>query len=290
MRNAPFSPGYNWNEGSLGNPNYQMNPMNDYSGLGGSLGNMFGMFMGQNSYRNPSDAASPYFDRMQNPANGSMDYFNQIPGAINPYLNPYSQAGQSTFPAYQNTINQGQNASNILQGQYARNINDPTSVMNQIGSNFQQSPGYNFQKQQMTNASDNAAAAGGFVGSPQAQQQMAQNIGGLANQDYWNYENHGLDQYNSALQGEQNVAQRGMGAMSDLAHMGYGADSQRAQQLAEMFSRMGQMQFGGNEDMMNADMSRAQLAYAGQQNRNENQGGFWGALGNLAGTALPFFI
>jgi hypothetical protein len=81
-----------------------------------------------------------------------------------------------------------------------------------------------------------------------------------------------------------------MGAMSDLAHMGYGADSQRAQQLAEMFSRMGQMQFGGNEDMMNADMSRAQLAYAGQQNRNENQGGFWGALGNLAGTALPFFI
>ncbi len=295
LTSGQFSPSYgDPRYGSMdANGNYTVGANGGYgnqgfgNGIGGDLGNMFGMFMGQNSYRNPSDAAMPYFNNMQNPANSAMGYFNQIPGAISPYFSPYSQAGQSTFPAYQNTINAGQNASNILQGQYARNINDPTSVMNQIGKGFQQSPGYDFQKQQMTNASNNAAAAGGFVGSPQAQQQMAQNIGGLANQDYWNYENHGLDQYNAGLQGEQGLNQMGFNAMSDLGHMGYGANSQMAQQLADVFSRMGQTQFQGNEDMINAAMSQAQLAYAGQQNKNENQGGFWGAIGNLAGQ-LPF--
>jgi len=246
----PFAPGYSWD--SSGNDNYNWGGQGQGFGggsgmtLGGDLGSMFGLIMGNRNYKNPADSAMQYFNRAQNPANGSMDYFRQIPGGVAPYLNPYMQQGQSTFPAYQNTINAGQNASNVLQGQYNRNINDPTSVMNQIGFNFQQSPGYNFQKQQMTNAANNAAAAGGFVGSPQAQQQMAQNIGGLANQDYWNYENHGLNQYNQGLQGMQGINQMGFNAMSDLGHMGQGASNSMAQYLADAFRNQGMMQFQGN--------------------------------------------
>jgi hypothetical protein len=179
---------------------------------------------------------------MQNPANGAQSYLNQVPGYLNNAFNPYVNAGQQALPT--------------LQNQYNSLINNPAGVMQSIGSQYQQSPGYQWQVGQGMNSVNNAAAAGGMLGTPQAQQQAATMTEGLANQDYYNYLNHALGLYSGGLQG-----------LSGINQMGYDASAQKGQDLSQ-----------------NA-MSQANLAYSGQANQNQMNGGMAGAgmgfLGNL---------
>lgn len=175
-----------------------------------------GLFGGGNSWTNPADAAMPYLD--------------QIKGQMSKYLDPYFNAGKS--------------ALDMTQGQYGKLINDPTFMMNQIGKGYQASPGYQWQVGQATNAANNAAQAGGMVGSPQEQQELAGTVNGLANQDYYNYLNQALGQY-----------QQGLGGMQDISHMGLNAGTSMAENLAQML------------------MSMANMSYAGAQNSNMHGGG-----------------
>ncbi len=192
---------------------------------GQGIGNLAGAYMlGNTSYANPADSA--------------MGYLNQIPGTISPYYQPY--------------INAGTGALNTLTGQYTNLINNPTQTMNQIGGTYQASPGYQWQVDQATSAANNAAAAGGMAGSPAEQQQLATTTNQLANQDYWNYVNHGMQQYNTGLSGEQ-----------DINHMGYQASNELAQSLA------------------NALMSQAKLSYAGTANQNMMKQGTQGAQDSM---------
>ena len=68
-------------------------------------------------------------------------------------------------------------------------VNDPNALYSKFGQGFQQSPGYKFQVDQATNAANSAASAGGMLGTPAEQQQLAGTVGGLANQDFYNYMN-----------------------------------------------------------------------------------------------------
>lgn len=182
------------------------------------------------TYPNPADSASPYL--------------NQIPGTMSPYYQPYIDAGH--------------NALNTVNTQYGNMINNPTGEMNAIGSTYQQSPGYKYQVDQSIGASNRAAAAGGMAGSPAEQQAVAKNVNQMANQDYYNYVDRGMNSYNAGVSGMQGINQ-----------MGYGASNELAQSLA------------------NALMSQAQLQYAGQANQNQmnggNQGAAMGMLTSLAG-------
>ena len=173
------------------------------------------------------------FGNEKNPANSGMPYLNQIPGMAQGNFNPYIQAGQG--------------AMGTLQQQYGQLMNP--NFINNMGQNFQQSPGYQFGVNQATGAANRAAAAGGMVGSPQEQQNLAGSITGMANQDYYNWMNHAMGAYGQGLQGEQGLAQ-----------MGYGASGQLSQ------------------EMQDALMSQANLAYTGQQNQNQTQGNNWGSL------------
>ena len=180
-----------------------------------------------------------------NPADAAQPYLNQIPGTITPYYQPY--------------IDTGLNAMDTVNTQYGNLINNPTGVMNSIGAGYQQSPGYQWQVNQATNSANNAAAAGGMLGSPAEQQMLAQNVNGMANQDYYNYVDRGMSSYNTGLSGMQGLNQ-----------MGYGASNELAQSLA------------------NALMSQASLAYAGQANQNMSEGGAFGSMMGLASSALPY--
>lgn len=210
-----------------------------------------GSFMGI-----PSGVASGAFGSMfgglgqlfgggQNPADGAMPYLDQIKGMIEKYMNPYVNAGQQAIPT--------------LQGQYGQLINDPGSVMNRIGAGFQQSPGYQFQVDQATGAANRAAAAGGMAGSPMEQQNLAGTVNQLANQDYGNYMNRGMNMYS-----------QGLGGLSHMFDTGFNAASLSAQDLMDMF------------------MSQAKLKYAGQANQNQADGSGWGALLGGAGSMIPF--
>lgn len=198
--------------------------MQDWSQLAGMLGGLFQAGM-------PGSTGS---------ANG---YMNQIPGYLKQYYSPYINAGLGELPS--------------LQSNYGALTSNPGGFINSMGKSFQQSPGYQFQTSQALGAANRAAAAGGMVGSPQEQQNIAGVTNSLANQDYYNYLNHSMNAYGMGLQGEQGLYNTGFEASNDLA-------SSLAQSL----------------------MSQANLNYAGQINQNQQMGG---GLGFAASSAGSFF-
>lgn len=190
-----------------------------------------GLLFGKNSATsNPADAAQPYL--------------NQIPSTITPYYQPY--------------IDNGQNAMGTLNNQYSGMISNPGGMVNQIGSSYQQSPGYQWQLDQGEQSINNAAAAGGYVGTPQHQQQAATLAENLANQDYQQYLNHALGMYNTGISGYQGFNQQGYNASNELA-------SGLAQAL----------------------MSQANLAYSGAANAGQKKGGLIGGAMGLASSLIP---
>src|ERR1700678_1416263 len=92
------------------------------------------------------------FGNKTNPADEANKYISQIPGQTSPYTQPYFQAGTSQLPG--------------LQNQYQQLMENPGGKFNQIGENFQQSPGFKFALDQALQGAGNAAAAGGMAGSP----------------------------------------------------------------------------------------------------------------------------
>jgi len=193
-----------------------------WGGIGGGLGSLFGGM----DFTNPSDAAMPYLD--------------QIKGTMSPYYQPYIGAGQQSL--------------GTLMGQYGNLVNDPTAIMSAIGGKFHTDPGYQFNVNEMTRGANQAAAAGGMVGSPQEQAELAQRIGGYADQNYQNFLNTGLGMYKTGLSG-----------LGDINQMGYNASNELAQSLA------------------NALMMKSKLAYSGQEAENESSGGMLGGLGGMIG-------
>jgi len=217
----------------------------------GNLGNwLFG-----GNQNNPANAAEPYL-------NQGGQYLNQIPGY---YQNMLSQF-QNTFNPY---ISAGAGELPNLQQQY-NNMLDPNFI-NQVGKNFQQSPGYQWQMNQALQGANQAAAAGGYAGTPAHQQQAETVASGLANQDYYNWLNHSLGARQQALQGEQGIAGLGLNAGGLLG--------QGLQGYARGLGNYA-------EDQAENAMSQANLAYAGKQNANETN---LGGLGALFGGLGSFF-
>lgn len=178
-----------------------------------------------------------------NPANAAMPYLNQIPGATMGFMSPFFNAGVGALPG--------------LQEQYGGLLNNPGGKLNDIGKNYQQSPGFKFALNQALQGSGNAAAAGGMAGSPQHEQQNMGIATGMANQDYNNWLGQATGLYNSGLQGQQNLA--GMGQQS-------------GQQMADMIAQL--------------LASQAGYGYAGQAAKNQQRSGLFGNLFGALG-AFP---
>lgn len=193
-------------------------------GLGGLLGSLFGGQSGPDP----------------------MSYLNQITGQAGQYLKPYSEAGQGMLPG--------------LEKQYGALTNDPGGMLNEIGSQYHQSPGFNFSLQQALKGANQGAAAGGMAGSPMAQQQNMQIGTQLGNQDYYNWLGKAQGMYGTGLQGMQNMAGQGL-------ESGMGLSNLISQALA----------------------TQAQQAYANRANNQQSGGGIGGLLGDLAGGAMSFF-
>jgi hypothetical protein len=187
---------------------------------------------------------------VKNPADAGMKYLNQIPGTITPYYQPY--------------INAGGDALSTLMGQYNSLLNNPGAAMNQMGQSFQQSPGYQFQVNQATNAANNAAASGGMLGTGAHQFNTANMVNNLANQDYYNWLSQTLGLFNQGLAGTQGINQ-----------MGYGASNELAQSLGNNLQSQAGMAYQGvaNQNQMNADRYNRDMG-----NLGAIAGGFVGAL------------
>lgn len=196
--------------------------------LGGSLGSLFG----GSKWKNPYDK--------------SMSYFEQMKKDLPQYFNPTIEAGQRALPG--------------LEQAYG-NMMNPGEFMKKIGSGYQESPGFQFMKNQGMSAANNAAGAGGMLGTPQHQQQSAQMAENLANQDFYNYLDKALGTYGGGVQGLQGLYSGG-----SQAQMGLGEN------LAQILASMGG------------------LAGQGQEASNQHGNDFWSSIGGAAGSILPFFL
>lgn len=204
-------------------------------GLGMGAGNIFGGLGG-------------IFGKGKNPADTANRYVSQIPNATAPYYAPWLGAGMSTLPK--------------LAGQYDELTNDPGAKLNQIGSSFHESPGFQFALQQALQGAGHAAAAGGMAGSPQHEQENMQLANNIANQDYYNY-----------LSGATGLYGQGLSGMQGLSMQGQQAGQSLADQIAQSLGQQGQ------------------YAYEGQAGKNAAKSSGWSALGTglgLAGAFLPW--
>jgi hypothetical protein len=184
-----------------------------------------------------------------NPASQALPLIGQIPSQTLPYLQPYANQGASSIPQ--------------LQEQYNQLLNNPGQKLNNIGSEFQQSPGFKFALEQALGANSRANAAGGMAGSPQHEQQAMELATNLGNQDYYNWMNHAMPLYNQGLQGEQGFYSGGFQSANSMADM-----------IAQTLAQMGQTNYTGQQNM--------------NQMQNQNQNAKYNLLGQGIGAASAF--
>jgi hypothetical protein len=189
-----------------------------------------------------------------NPASSANKYLKQIPGTITPYFQPYINAGNKAMGTLNNQYGQLMSDGSDVQDQYGQILSDPGGKVNQIGQSYQQSPGYQWSVDQGMDAVNNAASAGGYLGTPQEQQYAATMTQGLADQDYNSYMDNALGLYKTGLTGDTGLYDEGLHGVEHINDMGYNASSSLAEGLAQ------------------ALMAQANLSYTGQANQNQHRG------------------
>lgn len=226
---------------------------------GGGIGAMlFNMFGDKPEFTNPSKAAQPFLDK--------------IPGTLTPYYSPYIEAGKSSMSDLNNQYNQYSRMANDPTSIYSRMTNDPASILSGFGSGYKESPGYQFNLKQALMASNNAAAAGGALGSPANQQNNMEVASGLASKDYEDYLNHILSLFGGGLQGQQTGLQGQERISQGIVNRGYGASTELGGNLAKTL--MSQADFASQS-------ARDQNEY--EQAQAKSNADLFGNLGGLAG-------
>lgn len=148
--------------------------------------------------------ANPFYMwERDDPEGNANKYLNQIPGAEGKYYDPFIQGGQD--------------AGNILKGQYGNMVNDPTSIINQIMSKYSMSPGAKYQSGLLTKGVANNAAAGGYAGTPEANREYAQTANDVMSQDMQQYLQNALGIYGQGISGEQDFYNKGFNASGSMA-------------------------------------------------------------------------
>jgi len=156
----------------------------------------------------------------RDPTRGASNIVGQIPGATEPYYRPYMEAGRGAMTDLQNQY------KDLLGG----------DVYNRLGQGYKESPGYRFKLEQALGASNNAAAAGGMLGTPMHQYNAQETAHGLADQDFNNYLQNQMGLYGLGLQGEQGLNQ-----------MGFQANQGMADTVGNALNQQGQYNFMGQQ-------------------------------------------
>lgn len=154
------------------------------SSLGGLFGGLFG------------DSGKPY--------GAAMDQYNQWTNKAENAQNPFLKGGQNAVPQYQDW----------LSGQ-----KDPSGFINNLMGQYQQSPWAKYQTQQAMRAGQNAASAGGLMGSTPMMQQMQQNAAGISSEDMqkWMQNVLGINtQYGQGQKDMMNIGQNSANSLTNL--------------------------------------------------------------------------
>ncbi len=189
-------------QGGNSMPDWLMKALGIGGGLGTAAGGAWNMFGG--GQKNPADAANKTI--------------GQIPGQTQPYYQPYMDAGKGAMGNLQNQY------KDLLSG----------NTQNQLGASYKESPGYQAALKAALGAGNNAAAAGGMLGTPAHE---AQNMGiasDEASKDYENYIKNQMGLYGAGLSGNEGLNAQGFQANQDYANT-----------LANTLGQQGAYQFAG---------------------------------------------
>jgi hypothetical protein len=188
----------------------------------------YAMF-GSNNQKNPADAAAPYL--------------NQIAPMAKENLGPWQQ--------------QGQQAQQNNQQQYNQMSQNPADFYEQLRSTYTPSNGFQFRQDQAMKAAQGSAAAGGRTSTPANEAAQIKLVNDLLGEDEGAYLDRLFGITGMGLQGNEQIANRGFGASSDLTNI--------------LGSTLGTQ--GG-------------LAYKGQENKNASNAALLKLLTQLAGGAI----
>lgn len=224
-QNSGFS-GYNFGSRNPSGGSDLSNKMLAGGAIGGGLASLMSLF-GDNE--NPFDDAS--------------EYYNQIPGMMKGYSEPYIDAGKKMMPDLTKT--------------YSDLMNDPGSLISRIGGGYQKSPGFDFERNEGLQGINNAAAAGGMLGTASHQQEAGNLSTQLANKDFENYMRQALGAWGQGLQGKEGINKMGFDASTGLA-----------------------------ENLAQALMSKGNLAYSDAASRNQQKGDIFSSLGAAIPAAM----
>ncbi len=181
--------------------------------------------------------------KFNNPATAAQPYLDRIPDTLKPF--------------FQNYINQGKQVDPVLQNQYTKMSANPGNFLTSLansGGGYTQSPGYQFRLNEALGGANNAAAAGGMLGSPQNREQDEKVAEGLASQDYETWLNHLLGIFGGGQHGLEGESERGYTAST-----GYG------NALGQALTGQGELAgFGAAEqNRYNQEASKAKASQTG---------------------------
>lgn len=160
------------------------NPQQFLSSAGGFLGGFFG------------DSGGGYDDAMKQ----YEEWANKAQGTQQPFLNA------------------GVNGLNNYQEWLARQ-KDPSGFINNLVSQYKESPYAQFLQKQSLRTGQNAASASGLSGSTPLMQQLQQNAGNIASQDQNQWLQHVLGINTQYGQGQHNLVQGGQNAANALTNL-----------------------------------------------------------------------
>lgn len=175
-----------------------------------------------------------------NPSDAANDYYNKIPGMERDLYNPYIQHGNDAY--------------NKFSPIYDRMTSDPTGFLNDLMKNYAPSKSYQLQRDEMTKAAGNSAAAGGMRGGLQDVSDQARITDSLMGNDMQQWLGNVMGLQNEGLNGEQGLYDKGYDATKNLAG-----------------------------DLSNVYGTQGSLAFQGQANRNQSHSDLMSMLMKLAG-------
>ncbi len=191
-----------------------------------------------------SEIGKLFGSNQKNPADVANKRLGQIPGAMHPY--------------YQNYMNAGNQEINKLMPIYEKLMSNPGEFFKGISENYQESPGYQHRLMEALHAGNNAAAAGGMLGSGANQYSNMQTASDFASDDYEKYLSHIMEMFGKGISGAEGINKMGYDASRDYA--------------TSLGNTLGQ---------------QASYDYAGQAGKNQNNwGSIFGPLASLASAPM----
>lgn len=198
--------------GGWNNPDYGFDTAGALSGFGGLLGGLFG------------NSGSPYEDAMKQ----YQDWYNKSQQNSQPYVD----AGKQGLGNYQDWLNKQK---------------DPTKFINDLTSQYSESPYAQYLQKQSLHAGQNAASASGLSGSTPLFQQLQQNAGDISSKDQNSWLQNVLGINTQYGQGQNNLVQTGANATNSLnglnsemgKQMGEAAYGQRAGRRQDFWNTIG---------------------------------------------------